>query len=119
MKFWLGCALLLLLPVLGVLSAREAESHHEETARLLLEAAQADAPAAAELLRQAGARWEDHRLRTAITADHTAIEQVDALFAQLEAANDEPGQLQALCRELAVRIRAMGDAQRLTLQNIL
>lgn len=119
MKFWLGCLLLLLLPVLGVLTAREAESRHEETARLLLEATQADAPAAAELLRQAGTRWEEHRLRTAITTDHAAIEQVDALFAQLEAVKNEPGQLEALCRELVVRIRAMGDAQCLTLQNIL
>ena len=118
-RFWFGIGLLTALLVLGAVTVRKTATAHGEAAQLLQTAAQADPHDAAALARQAKSLWEASRLYTAVTADHDAMEEVDALFAQLEAAREDPAQLRSLCAELAVRIGAIGDSQSLTLENIL
>ena len=123
-RFWFGCVLLAALLASGLFSAGEMGQAHENAAQLLEQAARPgteDMDAQLQLAHQAQALWRSRWHLTAAVADLGNIEQIDALFAQLETAaeEDDRAELTTLCAELAVRIRAMGDSQRLSWWNIL
>ena len=69
-------------------------------------------PQAREALARARESWDGSRKMVAVFADHEPMEEVDALFAQLEVAaafQDGPG-FASLCVHLKESLQAIGEA---------
>jgi len=120
-----GAVLLAALLLLGLLTAWDMESTHRQMARQLEDAAwlalSEDWENARMACASAESRWEDHRSIACLLADHTPMEQIDALFARLgicSAARDRE-EFAAACAELSRYVLAMGEAHHLSWQNLL
>lgn len=90
----------------------------EKAGQLALSEDWADAEITFEKARN---RWEKSRRLTASLADHTPMEDADALFAQLKifAEQRETTHFAALCQELSGRVEAMADAHAAAWWNVL
>ena len=122
---WFGFFLLVLFLVLGFVTAVIMDNAHLPTETLLAQAAEktlhGNFEEAVALGLQAKSRWEKHWDGTATVADHSPMDDVDALFAELEiyAATEEKPHFAAVCKELSQRIQAVADAHRFSWWNIL
>ena len=117
--------LLLALLLFGLLSSWFMDRQHrmisrelEESSWMALSGQWSDAR---EKAQQAATAWEKNRKLRAALADHTPIEEIDALFEELSiyAAAGERTEFARCCAGLSVRIRAVGEAHRLTWWNVL
>lgn len=124
-RFWLGVSLLLLFLVFGIWTATAVASIHEPMSQTLAEASQralgGDFQAGAALARQASASWEKHRFRTASVADHTPMDDIDSLFAEMEvyAEARDAVHFAACCAQLSRKVQSMSDAHKLNWWNFL
>jgi len=113
---WIGVSLLLLILMGGIMSVWMMVELHDPLEDMLEQAAEAalasDWQQAERISRQAKARWERNWHIAAVFSDHGPMEEIDALFAQLEVFGNMREQISfaALCRELAREVEAMGDA---------
>ncbi len=122
---WLGAGLLALFLALGVVTMHLMDDAHLPTGDLLEQAAelalQGDMEKGVTLGQKAKNRWERQWQATATVADHSPMDDVDALFAEMEvyaAAGEEP-HFAACCQELAKRVQAVAEAHRFSWWNIL
>lgn len=124
-RSWIGLGLLLVLLCLGILGSWAMEEIHEPIAEKLEEAAEQALEnqwrRAAFLTASARRDWENWRLLRAALADHGPAEDLDAMFSALEiyGASRQQVAFAALCREMARRTEAIGDAQGLLPENLL
>ena len=119
-RCWFGGGILLFLLIAGLLLTREMGDFHRElgenmarTAVLVGEnrvAAQKQAEAAA-------VRWEKRRWLSAVLYDHDPMEQIEENFALL-IPGAETEDFREICLRLASQLQALGDSQRLTLENL-
>lgn len=116
-RFWLGIGLLLGLLGLSLGIAFFAQSMHTPVSAGLEQAAQTalegDTGEALILVRQARQLWDHLWHRTASFSDHTPMDEIDSLFAQLETYGQagRNADLAALCTRLAQLIHALAEAQ--------
>lgn len=121
----LGFLLLTALLFLGLLSAWYLNRHQGDISRQLEDSAWLALSGQWENARQGAAaareRWEQRRSLWTVFADHTPMEEIDVLFAQLSiyAAAKDPAEFSAVCAALARHLDAMGEAHRLRWQNVL
>lgn len=124
-RFVVGLALLLVLPVLGGITAGSLLSFQES---LTAQLAAADTAAQAEDWQQAEARisqcrsrWQQRKDALAALSSHSPMEEVDCLFAQLDFYLQcrDARSFCLCCRILDSRLRALEEAQRFNLQNLL
>ena len=98
---------------------------HSPTEKMLMQAAEktlnGDFQNAVPLAMAAKSRWERQRKGTATVADHSPMEDVDMLFAEMEiyARTEEEPHFAACCAELAKRVQAMADAHAFSWWNVL
>ena len=124
-RSWIGFALLLVLLAGGIAATLGMRKCHEPIARELADAAEqtmhGDWGQAQALLRRARSDWGRSRRFAACFADHTPMEEIDALFAQAEvyAAAREEAEFAARCAELSKRMEAMGNAHGAQWWNVL
>ena len=120
-----GMGLLLLLLLGGLLSSWHMGKHHREISRQLEESAWlalsgqlTDAREGAEAART---QWENNWPLRAVLGDHTPMEEIDDLFAELRiyGAAGEKTEFARTCSALASRIEAMGNAHQLSWWNVL
>ena len=122
---WLGAGILVAFLVLGLVLSGAADKVHLPTGELLDRAAEltlaGDLEAGIALGAEAKNRWETQWFLTAAVADHAPMDDVDALFGEMEiyARTGEAPHFAACCKELAQRIQAVADAHRFTWWNIL
>lgn len=108
--------LLLVLLAAGALSAWAMVNWHSPLETQMNLAAQyalaSDWEQANRLVQEAQAQWQHRWHPSAVFADHGPMEEVDALFAQLEvyAETRESLSFAALCKELSRELGAMGEA---------
>lgn len=121
---WLGIGILVLFLFLGVTISIAMENTHLPTCNLLEQAVEkteeGDFDRAVELGMQAKSRWESHWNGTAVVADHSPMDDVDALFAEMEIygqTNEKP-HFAASCKELAQRLAAVAEAHKFSWWNI-
>ena len=120
-----GLGILVALLLAGILSSWEMSTTHYSISRQVEDAAwfalAEDWEAARTAATAAESQWEQHRDLSSLLADHTPMEQIDALFAHVDlcAAAREKAEFAAACAELSRYVKAMGDAHRLTWQNLL
>ena len=121
----IGIGILLLLLVITGISSFSVPQMHLEISRQLAQAAQyaqqENWPQAGELADRAALSWEKARSLTAIAADHEPIDEIDALFAELEvyAARREITEFAATALHLSRLTAAMGRNQGFSLRNLL
>lgn len=119
-RSWIGGGILAVLLVVSLLTGWGMSQLHGPIARELDQAAvwaqKNDWPQAQALAQSARDRWDRGRNLAACVADHTPMEEIDNLFAQLSqyAQGDERTEFAAICAELACRTRAMAQAHGLT-----
>lgn len=124
-RSWIGFGILLFLLLISVLTWWTMARLQQPIARELAQAAafcqEGDWEKALPLAEQAQIRWEHNRHLIACVADHTPMEEIDTLFAQLEAYGQarEQADFAATCRGLAKKAEAIRDAHGLTAWNFL
>ena len=122
---WLGAGILLVFLVLGLVVSALAAKAHEPTSDLLKQAAEktlaGDFETGITLGMEAQKRWQSQWNGTASIADHSPMDEVDALFAEMEiyARSGEEPHFAACCKELAQRLEAIADAHKFSWWNVL
>ncbi len=122
---WLGVGILIVFLVAGFVTAGVMDHAHIPTEKLLAQAAEKTLNGSFEeavtLGLEAKNRWDKHWNGTATVADHSPMDDIDALFAEMEiyARTEEKPHFAAVCRELSQRIQAMAGAHRFSWWNIL
>mgnify|MGYP002551315613 FL=1 len=115
-RSWIGFVLLLVLLAGGIAATWGMAKCHEPIARDLENAAkmalQGDMAQGEALMLQAREAWGRSRRLGACFADHTPMEEIDALFAEVEvyAAAREETDFAAGCAALSRKVEAMGQA---------
>lgn len=119
-RSWIGAGILAVLLVLALLTAWGMDRLHSPIAQDLDQAAalvqEGNWVQAQALAQSARDQWERNRNKTACVADHTPMEEIDDLFAQLGqyAQAGEQATFAALCAQLAARTQAISQAHSLT-----
>lgn len=122
---WIGAGILTVFLVLGLLVSGWMDQAHMPTEELLEQAAektlQGEFEQAVTLGKEAKSRWERQWNGTATVADHSPMDEVDALFGEMEiyAKTGEEPHFAACCQELARRVQAVATAHRFSWWNIL
>ena len=119
-RFYIGITLLLLFLISGILLTCAFSRIHAPLAKTLENASQAAVSGqwetAISLADAARTRWETCRNFTAAVADHEPLEEMDALFAQLEVYKNMGLNVEfaAICTRLSQMAAAMEESQALT-----
>ena len=122
---WLGAGILVFFLALGLVVSALAAKAHEPTSDLLKQAAEktlaGDFETGIALGMEAQKRWQSQWNGTAAIADHSPMDEVDALFAEMEiyARSGEEPHFAACCKELAQRLEAIADAHKFSWWNVL
>ena len=122
---WLGAGILVFFLALGLVVSALAVNAHEPTSDLLQQAAEktlsGDFEAGITLGMEAQKRWQKQWNGTASIADHGPMDEVDALFAEMEvyAKTGEQPHFAACCKELAQWLEAIAAAHRFSWWNVL
>lgn len=124
-RIYLGLTILVTLLSLALLFTAMMDRIHRPIAENLLAAAQAASDEnwdkAEELASAASRSWERYRKFTAALADHSPMDDMDGLFAELETylQQREMPHFAATCCHLARLAEAMGDNHALNWWNFL
>ena len=122
-RVWIGAGLLAVLLVLGLLAGAAMErwltpgaGRLEQAGALALEGRWEEAR---EIVEDVEEDWEDRRWLVTALTDHEIIEGIDAALAELDAygRTRDADAYNALCRVLAKRIEAAGQAHKPTGEN--
>ncbi len=120
-----GVELLLVFLLGGLWLSSRMTAVHEQVGTQLGEAAQAvlagDTQRGYVLAQQAKSTWEQGWNGVATVADHAPMDEIDGLFAQLDAYGTAgfSADLAALCGRLQKLVEAVGEAHELTWWNLL
>ena len=124
-RSWIGLTLLVALLAGGIAATVGMTRCHEPIARDLANAAEGairgDWEQGEALLHRARSAWGSSRRFAACFADHTPMEEIDDLFAQVEAyaAAREEAEFAAGCAALSKRMEAMANAHGAQWWNVL
>ena len=122
---WLGVGILAVFLALGLLISVLASNAHQPTGDMLEQAAEktlsGDFAGGIALGMEARQRWQRQWNGTASIADHSPMDEVDALFAEMEiyARTGEQPHFAACCKELSQRLKAIADAHKFSWWNVL
>lgn len=121
-RFFLGVGLLAVLLVLGLFTAWAMERVQSPMAEKMEQAAVTqELQAGYRLSQEAKADWQKNWRVVAAVADHTPMDEIDKLFAELEvyAREEEQVHFSACCAQLSSLLRAVSDAHSLNWWNLL
>lgn len=120
-----GFLLLAVLALGGLLTSRHMSQQYEAVSRLLEDSAwhalSGQWQQARDTAQAAREQWEQRWELGAALSDHTPMEEIDVLFAQLSvySAANEPSDFSAACRALSRHMQAMGSAHQFRWWNVL
>ena len=119
-RCWFGGGLLIFLLIAGLLMSRFMDRVHGQMvetmtqASVLTEEQRSEAQAAVDRARH---QWEKHRWLTAVLNDHDPMESIEEQFCLLTPEAEEKD-FRETCLRLAAQLKALGESQRLTLENL-
>ena len=122
---YIGAAVLVVFLILGFVVSGAMDNAHTPACELLTQAADmtlaGEFDGAIPLAMEAKSRWEKSWNGTATVADHSPMDDVDALFAEMVtfAESGEEPHFASCCRELAKRVQAVAEAHRFSWWNVL
>lgn len=120
-----GLGILLVFLGLGLWGSYAMSRFHEPVADALEQAAQTalagDLELAVQDAKAAQAKWERRWNQVAVLADHTPMDEIDAMFARLEiyGQSGNAADFAAHCNQLATLISATAEAHELSWWNLL
>ena len=122
-RFYLGIAILSVVLIFGLLGGYWVESTNRQVVAYLQSAESAardGAPQLAlELAQQAQTLWRQSWRRLAALSDHSSMDEIDGLFAQMEHYARESGALLgAICARVRELVTAVSDGHQLTWWNL-
>lgn len=121
----IGLVLLTALLLTGLCTSLKMDRHHAKIARQLEDSAWYALSGDWEKARSAAAAaensWESWRMVTSLLSDHTPMEEIDSLFSRIGvySAARSGTEFAACCGDLSRKMAAMGEAHRLSWQNLL
>lgn len=121
-RFYLGVGLLTVILALGLFTGWLIEKSQAPAEQLLEQAAQAEnLQSGVQLAQQAKDLWQGRWRKVAAVADHTPMDEIDSLFAEMDVyiREEEDVHFYACCNQLASLLRAVSDAHKLNWWNIL
>ena len=124
-RIWIGIVLLGVLLISGIGAGEFMEQAHDPVARDVRQAGdlalQGQWELAQALVKRGQDRWEEKWPVTAAIADHEPMDEIDALFAQLEvyAAAKDQITYTALCAHLASLLEAISQSHSLNWWNLM
>ncbi len=122
-RFGFGIVLLVTLLLCALATWWGMERLHspvlQELTRAAVLAEEGDSQAAKETALKARDQWQRKWHFTASFADHTPMEEIDDLFAELEVYEPDSEDFKACCRRLIQRTEAMAHAHALSWWNLL
>ena len=121
-RFYLGVGILLIILVLGLFTQWAMEKCQQPPALLREQAAQAeDLQTGTELAQQAKAMWHRRWKGVAAVADHSPMDEIDTLFAEMDVYIREKEDVHffACCSQLASLLRAVSEAHKLSWWNLM
>lgn len=124
-RLWIGIIVLAVLLILGGAVSWAMDAIHISMAENLQQAAEAamaeDWGAALQCAEKARESWKDHQHFVAAFADHTPMDELEGLFAELEiyAQAREQAHFAATCAHLAQLAQAMAESHSPTWWNFL
>ena len=124
-RFWFGIFLLLILVALGIFSVIAVDTICSPLEKTLMQAQSlaldGDLERAIPLGLQAKSDWESKRNFLAVLADHSPMDDIEQLFAELEVYGkfQDKTHFAACCSSLAVLCHAMVDAHAPAWPNLL
>lgn len=124
-RFWIGVGLLLALLGAGLWAMFAMDNVQSDISEDLHQSAQAaregDWVRADELARSAAERWEANWRFSAAMADHTALDEIDSIFAQARAYRENrlAADYAASCARLEKLIEALEEGHDLNWWNLL
>ena len=124
-RFYLGVGILVLFLALGLCISLGLSRIHEPVSQQFSHAAQkalgGDLDAGIAIARQAKTRWQKYRNITASVADHTPMDEVERLLAEMEvfAGAGEETHFAACCAQLSRVVQSISDAHDPGWENIL
>ena len=124
-RLWLGISLLVLFFILSLFVGVTMDNTHLEIAEKLQNAAdlvlEENYSLGQTQAESAKRQWESCWGPTAAVADHAPMDEIDGLFAQLEAFEkpEDAAHYAATCLQLAKLVKAMAEAHRLLPENLL
>ena len=123
--FYFGVGILLVFLVLGIVVAFCMDAVCDPISLQLEEASReamaGDLDAGIRLAKTAKERWSEAWNRIATVADHSPMDEIDGLFAEMEvyAQAEDGAHFSACCAQLSELVEAVADAHRLTWPNLL
>lgn len=124
-RFWIGICVLAVLLALGSGVTYFMETAHRPISHDLIQAAEAalagDWDQALALSQNARQQWDICSDFTAAFADHSVLEEADALFAEIGvyAAAEDPVSFAAVCAQLSQLTKAIAESHWPKWQNLL
>lgn len=124
-RFFLGLGILLVFLVLGFLVSWGMEEVTRPVSQMLEQAEEAvlsgDIKGGAELARRAKEIWESGWNVMALAADHSPMDEIDGLLAQIDyyAQEENRVELGACCARVAQLVEAVSEAHAFTWWNLL
>ena len=124
-RFWIGIGLLAAVLVVGIWAGSRMQQVHTPCAEDLERAAACamaeDWAAASALTNRAKQLWQNNRHTSAAIASHQPLDEIDALFEELEIyrAREETAAYCASCLYLSERVRDLGQSFRISWWNLL
>ena len=121
-RFYLGVGLLAVILALGLFAGWLMEKGQTPAAQLLEQAAQAEnLEEGVAMAQRAKEIWRQKWKAVASVADHTPMDEIDSLFAELEifAREGERVHFASCCNQLASQLRAVAEAHKLNWWNVL
>ena len=121
---YIGAAVLVVFLILGFVVSGAMDNAHTPACNLLTQAADMTLTGKFEeaipLAMEAKSLWEKSWNGTAVVADHSPMDDVDALFAEMMtfAESGEQPHFASCCRELAQRVEAVSEAHRFSWWNL-
>ena len=124
-RLWIGIVFLSVILAIGICVTAAFTALHKPLSDTLQQASEAaiseDRERVSALTGRAKVDWERFRAFTAAVADHEPLEEMDAMFAQLEvlARQRETSDFAALSAQLSRMAQAMADSQSISWWNLL
>jgi hypothetical protein len=124
-QLWFGALLLIVLLLAGFASSVGIRWVQDPISSQLEQAAAAgfseDWEQAEALFAAAQARWKTYRTLLSSISDHAPMDKIDGLFEELEIYKQAryPVLFSALCKQLSLLTRTIGEAHRLNWWNLL
>lgn len=124
-RFWLGAGILIILLALGLWVMGIMQAKQSPISQKLEQAAEAalsgEELQAESLSRQALSLWKSGWHGAASVSDHSPMDEIDSLFAQLEVyrQSNAPMLFAACCQQIASLVDALAEAHSLSWWNLL